>query len=214
MDKETYVSEIKSGLKGLPEGEAMIEEIESHIEHHLFRSFQEGKSEEEAMQTLLQAFGTPTDIVSSFKKIQPVTFRAFLMFHLFCNSALFAVGIAITIMHVWLESPFVQAVWKGISVSVWLILAAYMIYWVLIGYQGVKEFGKRGKKACSTYDSDLNGAKRHFYACFSIQCNSCCAVSILVDTLVCWNLCFCNAVISVIWPNGLLYWQASACLIF
>lgn len=43
MDKETYVSEIKSGLKGLPEGEAMIEEIESHIEHHLFRSFQEGK---------------------------------------------------------------------------------------------------------------------------------------------------------------------------
>lgn len=42
MDKETYVSEIKSGLKGLPEGEAMIEEIESHIEHHLFRSFQEG----------------------------------------------------------------------------------------------------------------------------------------------------------------------------
>lgn len=146
MDKETYVSEIKSGLKGLPEGEAMIEEIESHIEHHLFRSFQEGKSEEEAMQTLLQAFGTPTDIVSSFKKIQPVTFRAFLMFHLFCNSALFAVGIAITIMHVWLESPFVQAVWKGISVSVWLILAAYMIYWVLIGYQGVKEFGKRGEK--------------------------------------------------------------------
>ncbi|NLS41764.1 hypothetical protein EYH65_15615 [Bacillus subtilis] len=146
MDKETYVSEIKSGLKGLPEGEAMIEEIESHIEHHLFRSFQEGKSEEEAMQTLLQEFGTPTDIVSSFKKIQPVTFRAFLMFHLFCNSALFAVGIAITIMHVWLESPFVQAVWKGISVSVWLILAAYMIYWVLIGYQGVKEFGKRGEK--------------------------------------------------------------------
>ncbi|AYK65733.1 MULTISPECIES: permease prefix domain 1-containing protein [Bacillus] len=146
MNKETYVSEIKSGLKGLPEGEAMIEEIESHIEHHLFCSFQEGKSEEEAMQTLLQAFGTPTDIVSSFKKIQPVTFRAFLMFHLFCNSALFAVGIAITIMHVWLESPFVQAVWKGISVSVWLILAAYMIYWVLIGYQGVKEFGKRGEK--------------------------------------------------------------------
>ncbi|KIU06145.1 permease prefix domain 1-containing protein [Bacillus subtilis] len=146
MDKETYVSEIKSGLKGLPEDEAMIEEIESHIEHRLFRSFQEGKSEEEAMQTLLQAFGTPTDIVSSFKKIQPVTFRAFLMFHLFCNSTLFAVGIAITIMHVWLESPFVQAVWKGISVSVWLILAAYMIYWVLIGYQGVKEFGKRGEK--------------------------------------------------------------------
>lgn len=29
MDKETYVSEIKSGLKGLPEDEAMIEEIET-----------------------------------------------------------------------------------------------------------------------------------------------------------------------------------------
>lgn len=67
MDKETYLSEIKNGLKELPEGEAVIEEIESHIEHHLFHSFQEGKSEAEAMQILLQVFGTPADIVSSFK---------------------------------------------------------------------------------------------------------------------------------------------------
>ncbi|AEP88753.1 permease prefix domain 1-containing protein [Bacillus spizizenii] len=146
MDKETYLSEIKNGLKELPEGEAVIEEIESHIEHHLLHSLQEGKSEAEAMQTLLLAFGTPADIVSSFKKEQPVTFRAFLMFHLFCNSALFAVGIAITMMYAWLESPIVHAIWKGISVSVWLILAAYIIYWVLIGYQGVREFGKRGEK--------------------------------------------------------------------
>lgn len=146
MDKKTYLSEIKNGLKGLPEDEAMIDEIESHIEHHLFHSFQEGMSEEEAMQTLMQAFGTPADIVSSFKKEQPVTFRAFLMFHLFFNSALFAGGIIITMMHAWLESPIVHALWKGISVSVWLILAAYMIYWVLIGYQGVREFGKRGEQ--------------------------------------------------------------------
>ncbi|MCY8881713.1 permease prefix domain 1-containing protein [Bacillus spizizenii] len=146
MDKETYLSEIKNGLKELPEGEAVIEEIESHIEHHLFHSFQEGKSEAEAMQILLQVFGTPADIVSSFKKEQPVTFRSFLMFHLFCNSALFAVGIIITMMYVWLESPIVHAVWKGISVSVWLILAVYIIYWVLIGYQGVREFGKRGEQ--------------------------------------------------------------------
>lgn len=146
MDKETYLSEIKNGLKELPEGEAVIEEIESHIEHHLFHSFQEGKSEAEAMQILLQVFGTPADIVSSFKKEQPVTFRSFLMFHLFCNSALFAVGIIITMMYVWLESPIVHAVWKGISVSVWLILAIYIIYWVLIGYQGVREFGKRGEQ--------------------------------------------------------------------
>lgn len=45
MDKETYLSEIKNGLKELPEGEAVIEEIESHIEHHLLHSLQEGKSE-------------------------------------------------------------------------------------------------------------------------------------------------------------------------
>ncbi|MEG7334590.1 permease prefix domain 1-containing protein [Bacillus sp. 0102A] len=146
MDKETYLSEIKNGLIGFPEGETIIEEIESHIEHHLLHSLQEGKSEAEAMQILLQTFGTPADIVSSFKKEQPVTFRVFLVFHLFCNSALFAVGIAITTMHVWLESPIVQAVWKGISVSVWLILAAYIMYWVLIGYQGGREFGKRGEK--------------------------------------------------------------------
>ncbi|MGE9754231.1 permease prefix domain 1-containing protein [Bacillus inaquosorum] len=146
MDKETYLYEIKNGLKGLPEGETMVEEIENHIEHHLFHSFQEGKSEEEAMQTLMQAFGTPADIVSSFKKEQPVTFRAFLMFHLFFNSALFAIGIAITMMYVRFESPIVHALWKGISVSVWLILAVYMIYWVLIGYQGVREFGKHGEQ--------------------------------------------------------------------
>ncbi|OLQ49693.1 hypothetical protein BHT94_07080 [Bacillus licheniformis] len=146
MDKKTYLSEINNGLKGLPEVEAVVDEIESHIEHHLFHSFQEGKSEEEAMETLMQAFGTPAEIVSSFKKEQPVSFRAFLMFHLFFNSTLFAVGIVITMMHVWLESPIVHAVWKGISVSVWLILAAYVIYWVLIGYQGMREFGKRGEQ--------------------------------------------------------------------
>ncbi|MER0466689.1 permease prefix domain 1-containing protein [Bacillus cabrialesii subsp. cabrialesii] len=146
MDKKTYLSEIKNGLKGLPEDQAVADEIESHIEHHLFHSFQEGKSEEEAMETLMQAFGTPAEIVSSFKKEQPVSFRAFLMFHLSFNSALFAVGIVITMMHVWLESPIVHAVWKGISVSVWLILAAYVIYWVLIGYQGMREFGKRGEQ--------------------------------------------------------------------
>lgn len=146
MDKETYLYEIKNGLKGLPEGETMVEEIENHIENHLFHSFQEGKSEEEAMQTLMQAFGTPADIVSSFKKEQPVTFRAFLMFHLFFNSALFAIGIAITMMYVRFESPIVHALWKGISVSVWLILAAYILYWVLIGYQGVREFGQRGER--------------------------------------------------------------------
>lgn len=98
------------------------------------------------MQALLHDFGTPADIVHSFKKEQPVTFRSFLMFHLFCNSALLAVGIAITIMHVWLESPTVHAIWKGLSVSVWLILAIYVIYWMLIGYQGVREFGKRGEQ--------------------------------------------------------------------
>ncbi|MEI1423411.1 DUF1700 domain-containing protein [Bacillus cabrialesii] len=146
MDKKTYLSEINNGLKGLPEVEAVVDEIESHIEHHLFHSFQEGKSEEEAMETLMQAFGTPAEIVSSFKKEQPVSFRAFLMFHLSFNSTLFAVGIVITMMHVWLESPIVHAVWKGISVSVWLILAAYVIYWVLIGYQGMREFGKRGEQ--------------------------------------------------------------------
>ncbi|MDO8227166.1 permease prefix domain 1-containing protein [Bacillus cabrialesii] len=146
MDKKTYLSEINNGLKGLPEVEAVVDEIESHIEHHLFHSFQEGKSEEEAMETLMQAFGTPAEIVSSFKKEQPVSFRAFLMFHLFFNSTLFAVGIVITMMHVWLESPIVHAVWKGISVSVWLILASYVIYWVLIGYQGMREFGKRGEQ--------------------------------------------------------------------
>ncbi|PJZ01467.1 hypothetical protein CPT06_05260 [Bacillus vallismortis] len=146
MDKETYLSEMKNGLKGLPEGETIIEEMESHIEYHMFHSFQQGKSEEEAMQTLMQSFGTPSDIVSSFKKEQPVTFRTFLMFHLFCNSALFAVGIAITMMYVCFASPIVHAIWKGISVSMWLILAGYMIYWVLIGYQGVREFGKRGEQ--------------------------------------------------------------------
>ncbi|KAF1677873.1 MULTISPECIES: permease prefix domain 1-containing protein [Bacillus] len=146
MDKETYVSKIKNGLKSLPEGEMMIEEIENHIEHHLFHSFQEGKSEEEAMRTFMQEFGTPADIVSFFKKEQPVTFRAFLIFHLFFNSALFAAGIAITMMYVWFETPIIHAVWRGISVSVWLILAVYIIYWMLIGYQGVREFGKRGEQ--------------------------------------------------------------------
>ncbi|PLR91035.1 permease prefix domain 1-containing protein [Bacillus halotolerans] len=146
MDKETYLYKVKNGLKGVSDCEAMIEEIENHIEHHLFHFIQEGKSEAEAMECLLRDFGTPDEIVSSFQKEQPVSARTFLLFHLFCNSALFAAGIIITVLHAWLESPFVHAVWKGISVSVWLILAAYILYWVLIGYQGVREFGQQGER--------------------------------------------------------------------
>lgn len=50
MDKETYIYKVKNGLKGVSDSEAMIEEIENHIEHHLFYSIQEGKSEAEAME--------------------------------------------------------------------------------------------------------------------------------------------------------------------
>lgn len=134
MDKEMYLFEIKNGFKEFFEGEVVIEEIESYIEYYLFYFFQEGKSEVEVMQILLQVFGMFVDIVFLFKKEQFVMFCLFLMFYFFCNSVLFVVGIIIIMMYVWFELLIVYVVWKGIFVFVWLILVIYIIYWVLIGY--------------------------------------------------------------------------------
>lgn len=146
MDKDAYVNEIKKGLQDLPDSDEWMEELESHISQAFAHYLNEGKTEKEAMMRIWHEVGSPADIIHSFKKETSVSPRGFLLFHFFCNLSLFAAGAALTMIHVWSVHPLVKAVWSGLSVSVWLILGGYLLYWMFIGYQAGREFGFSGKR--------------------------------------------------------------------
>lgn len=144
--KSVFLQELERELKAISNKEEVLKECDMHLTEMLL-DLQETNpllTEEDAMKTVFERFGSPESIAACYLKELDVTPKRMKWTFITVNLLLFLGGICLTVSYNLLPA-FVSSFWDVLTNLTTLIIFLYMAFWVLLGYEIGKEFGLGGK---------------------------------------------------------------------
>ncbi|MGG3571656.1 hypothetical protein ABES25_11790 [Bacillus gobiensis] len=140
--KHLYKADLKRALSRVHADELLVKEIFSHVEESYRYLKDNGYSESEIYEKLQGEIGSPTEIAKAYKGQAAPTVKVYSSFYIMLNLLFFIGGAIVTALYLFVDIPFITALWS----AKWLILCGYLIFWMLLGYQGGREYGVNGRK--------------------------------------------------------------------
>ncbi|HET7578826.1 MAG TPA: permease prefix domain 1-containing protein [Bacillales bacterium] len=144
-EKQRYLEELKKALGAEGQAEAVVKEINSHIEERMHDRMVFGIKEEEALDEALQSLGSPRKLAKALMEGEASNRHTMRNVFIACNYLFFLGGTMLMIFSQILTLPIVHTVWESLTGVSGLILACYTGYWFYLGYEVGKQFGPNGK---------------------------------------------------------------------
>ncbi|TFJ91731.1 HAAS signaling domain-containing protein [Lentibacillus salicampi] len=139
---EKFLSKLETLLGNHPEKNKIMEDYRLHVEELLY---EELIDPEEIYDELTQRMGSPREIARQWRQETVTPARMQLLFVLL-NIGMFVGGIALTIIYNYFDWGWAEALWTRITAVPFIIMAGYIMFWGLLGYEIGKEFGAGGRK--------------------------------------------------------------------
>lgn len=139
---QVYKAELKKALRRVHADKLLIKEIFSHVEESYRNMKEKGYSEEEIYERLQEEIGSPAEIAKACKQQAAPAANVFSIFFIMLNLFFFIGGVGVTVLYLFFDIPFLSVLWT----SKWTILCGYLIFWMILGYQGGREYGVNGER--------------------------------------------------------------------
>lgn len=144
--KEEYLKRLEKGLKRHPNVVEILEEYRQHIDD-IRMDLDEPPSNEVAwMAILIERLGSPEEIIPMWMEEAEVTPEKTKWIFFLINSCFFITGSLFTLMYNLLEWDWLNLLWGRLTSIPFVLIFAYLVFWVLLGYEIGKEFGYGGKR--------------------------------------------------------------------
>ncbi|RIW28621.1 hypothetical protein D3H55_21400 [Bacillus salacetis] len=141
--KDKFIQELDSLLVPHEDKEDVLEEYEGHI-HHLKE--ETGDVENDEWTVLIhEKIGTPEEIAAIWNQEWSVTPSRTQWLFVSANIFLFVGGSLLTILYNVFSWEWLQGFWLKLTDIPAIIIAVYIVFWILLGYEIGKEFGSKGK---------------------------------------------------------------------
>ncbi|GAA0611095.1 hypothetical protein GCM10009001_30420 [Virgibacillus siamensis] len=139
---EKFLSRLETLLGNHPDKNKIMEDYRLHVEELLY---EESIDPEKIYDELIQRIGSPREIARQWRKETVTPGRVQLLFILL-NIGIFAGGIALTLIYNYFNWGWVETLWTRLTTIPFIIMAGYIMFWGLLGYEIGKEFGAGGRK--------------------------------------------------------------------
>lgn len=144
--EEVYLSRLEQLLGTHPDKAAILEEYKSHISEMACDIIYEDESPDSIYKELSIRLGTPEEIALSWKQELALTPKKARWIFVCINFLLFMGGILLTFIYHTYNWNWTKDIWSMLTSIPVLLMAIYLVFWVLLGYEIGKEFGHQGRK--------------------------------------------------------------------
>ena len=144
--EERYMSQLSQLLGNHPDKVTILEEYQAHISELACDIMYEDESPDLIYKELITRLGTPEEIATTWKQELTVTPVKTSWIFVSINLVLFMGGILLTFFNHTYNWKWVSEVWSLLTSIPVLLMAIYLAFWVLLGYEIGKEFGHQGKR--------------------------------------------------------------------
>jgi hypothetical protein len=143
QSKEKFMLELETLLIPHENKQGVLEEYEGHILDLLDDS--EVEEIGELTDLIHNKIGTPEEIAAIWNEEWSVTPSKTQWIFVSANIFLFVGGSLLTILYNVFSWEWLQGFWARLTDIPAVIIAVYIVFWVLLGYEIGKEFGSKGK---------------------------------------------------------------------
>jgi hypothetical protein len=143
QSKEKFMLELETLLIPHENKQGVLEEYEGHILDLLDDS--EVEEIGELTDLIHNKIGTPEEIAAIWNEEWSVTPNKTQWIFVSANIFLFVGGSLLTILYNVFSWKWLQGFWTRLTDIPAVIIAVYIVFWVLLGYEIGKEFGSKGK---------------------------------------------------------------------
>jgi hypothetical protein len=143
QSKEKFLGELDALLVAHKDKEDVLEEYDGHILHLMEETGELGN--EELTDLIHTRIGTPKEIASIWNDEWSLTPGRTQWLFVSANIFLFAGGSLLTVLYNVYSWEWLQDFWIKLTSIPAIIIAVYIVFWILLGYEIGKEFGSKGK---------------------------------------------------------------------
>jgi hypothetical protein len=143
--KASYLQKLEKELKKHPQKRDILQDYDSHLSELVQEKIEEIKTMDEWEQIFAERIGHPKEVALLWQEELSVTPSKTFYLFLLLNAAFFVGGSILTFVHFHSDDAWVRHTWAALTSIPLIIMAIYLGFWALLGYEIGKSFGARGR---------------------------------------------------------------------